>query len=298
VDQGGGVSRLFSFGLGYSAQALAGRLAAKGWQVAGTARDEANIARLITQGYQVARFAGEPGNRDVAKLLLGTTHLVHSIPPGPDGDAALAHYRNEIAGLSSLEWAGYLSTVGVYGDQKGLWVDESTAPKPNSERTAARVDAEQAWLRFGEETGVLVQVFRLAGIYGPGRSVFDKLSAGTARRIKKDGQVFSRIHVEDIANVLEASIAHPNGGAIYNVADDEPAAPDEVVAHAAKLIGIPPPPEIAFEEADLSPMARSFYEGSRRILNARIKSELGVKLRYPTYREGLASLLPTVASGA
>jgi nucleoside-diphosphate-sugar epimerase len=291
VDQGGGVSWLFAFGLGYSAQALAQRLAAKGWQVAGTARDEANIARLSPQGYQVAHFAGEPGNRDVTKLLLGTTHLVHSIPPGPDGDAVLAHYCNEIAGLSSLEWVGYLSTVGVYGDQKGLWVDERTNPKPNSERTEARVEAERAWLRFGEETGVLVQVFRLAGIYGPGRSVFDKLSAGTARRIKKDGQVFSRIHVEDIANVLEASIAHSNAGAIYNVADDEPAAPDEVVAYAAKLIGVQPPPEIAFEDADLSPMARSFYEGSRRISNARIKSELGVELRYPTYREGLASLL-------
>jgi nucleoside-diphosphate-sugar epimerase len=285
------VSRLFAFGLGYSAQVLARRLAAKGCQIAGTARDEANIARLSTQGYQVARFAGEPGNRDVATLLLGTTHLVHSIPPGPDGDALLAHYRNEIAGLSSLEWVGYLSTVGVYGDQKGLWVDERTNPKPNSERTEARVEAERAWLRFGEETGVPVHVFRLAGIYGPGRSVFDKLSAGTARRIKKDGQVFSRIHVEDIANVLEASIAHPNGGAIYNVADDQPAAPDEVVFYAAKLIGVQPPPEIAFEDADLSPMARSFYEGSRRISNARIKSELGVKLRYPTYREGLASLL-------
>lgn len=285
------MSRLFAFGLGYSAQVLARRLAAKGCQIAGTARDEANIARLSTQGYQVARFAGEPGNRDVATLLLGTTHLVHSIPPGPDGDAVLAHYRNEIAGLSSLEWVGYLSTVGVYGDQKGLWVDERTNPKPNSERTEARVEAERAWLRFGEETGVPVHVFRLAGIYGPGRSVFDKLSAGTARRIKKGGQVFSRIHVEDIANVLEASIAHPNGGAIYNVADDQPAAPDEVVFYAAKLIGVQPPPEIAFEDADLSPMARSFYEGSRRISNARIKSELGVKLRYPTYREGLASLL-------
>lgn len=285
------MSRLFAFGLGYSAQVLARRLAAKGCQIAGTARDEANIARLSTQGYQVARFAGESGNRDVATLLLGTTHLVHSIPPGLDGDAVLAHYRNEIAGLSSLEWVGYLSTVGVYGDQKGLWVDERTNPKPNSERTEARVEAERAWLRFGEETGVPVHVFRLAGIYGPGRSVFDKLSAGTARRIKKGGQVFSRIHVEDIANVLEASIAHPNGGAIYNVADDEPAAADEVVAYAAKLIGVQPPPEIAFEDADLSPMARSFYEGSRRISNARIKSELGVKLRYPTYREGLASLL-------
>ena len=198
---------------------------------------------------------------------------------------------SEIAKLSSLEWIGYLSTVGVYGQQEGRWVDETTLPRPNSARTEARVQAEQAWLEFGRETGVPVQIFRLAGIYGPGRSVFDKLKAGTARRIKKDGQVFSRIHVEDIASVLEASIARPHAGAIYNVADDEPAAPDEVVAYAAKLIGVEPPPEIDFVEADLTPMARSFYEGSRRIGNQRIKSELGVTLRYPTYREGLASLL-------
>jgi nucleoside-diphosphate-sugar epimerase len=296
MGQGGGMSRLFAFGLGYSAQALAARLCARGWQIAGTARDEANIGRLRVRGYEVARFAGEPSNHDVARLLRGTTHLLHSIPPGPKGDAVLAHYSKELAGLSSVEWIGYLSTVGVYGDQKGRWVDESTTPRPNSERTEARVEAEQAWLRFGDETGIPVQVFRLAGIYGPGRCVFDKLSAGTARRIKKDGQVFSRIHVEDIASVLEASMAHPNAGAVYNVADDEPAAPDAVVTYAARLIGVSPPPEIAFEDADLTPMARSFYEGSRRIANTRIKSELGVTLRYPTYREGLASLLRTVAS--
>jgi nucleoside-diphosphate-sugar epimerase len=285
------MSRLFAFGLGFSASALAKRLSAKGWQIAGTARDEGKIARLAREGYAVASFAGEPGNKDLTKLLAGTTHLLHSIPPGAGGDPVLASYRQELASLPSLAWIGYLSTVGVYGNQEGGWVDESTAPKPDSARTDARVEAERAWLSFGQETGVPVHVFRLAGIYGPGRSVFDKLKAGTARRIKKDGQVFSRIHVEDIASVLEASIARPRGGAIYNVADDEPAAPDEVVAYAAELMGVTPPPEVEFSEADLSPMARSFYEGSRRIRNARIKSELGVSLRYPTYREGLAALL-------
>jgi dTDP-4-dehydrorhamnose reductase len=288
-----GVNRLFAFGLGFSAQELAGRLAARGWQIAGTSRDEGNVLRLRAQGYAMARFAGEPGNGEVTRLLEGTTHLVHSIPPGQDGDPVLAHYREAIAKLGTLKWIGYLSTVGVYGDQGGAWVDETTQPNPNSERTEARVEAEGAWLRFGEEIQVPTHVFRLAGIYGPGRSAFDKLLAGTARRIKKDGQVFSRIHVADIASVLEASIAKPNAGAIYNVADDEPAAPDAVVAYAAELLGVPPPPEVEFAQADLSPMARSFYEGSRRISNARIKSELGVKLRYPTYREGLASLVPS-----
>ena len=290
---GGGsrVSRLFAFGLGFSAQTLAARLSAKGWRIAGTARDQGKIAQLAAKGYDIARFAGEPANREVPGLLQGTTHLLHSIPPGQEGDPVLAHYRDLIAAVPSLEWVGYLSTVGVYGHQEGGWVDEATQPKPNSARTEARVEAEKAWLGFGAEIGVPVQIFRLAGIYGPGRSVFDKLKAGTARRVKKDGQVFSRIHVEDIASALEASIARPHAGAIYNVADDEPAAPDEVVAYAAKLIGVEPPPEVDFAEADLTPMARSFYEGSRRIGNARMKSELGVRLRYSTYREGLAALL-------
>ncbi len=285
------MSRLFAFGLGFSALALAKRLSAKGWDVAGTARDRGKIGPLRREGYAVAHFGGAPGNDALPKLLASTTHLLHSIPPGDDGDPVLASYRKEIAALSSLEWIGYLSTVGVYGDQEGGWVDESTRPNPNSARANARVEAERAWLEFGGETGVPVQVFRLAGIYGPGRSVFDKLKAGTARRIKKDGQVFSRIHVEDIASVLEASIARPRGGATYNVADDEPAAPGDVVAYAAELMGLPPPPEVDFAEAVLSPMARSFYQGSRRIRNARIKSELGVALRYPTYREGLSALL-------
>ena len=285
------MSRLFAFGLGFSAQALAKRLEAKGWEIAGTARDEAKIAQLRAQGYEAVRFAGTKDDPAVPALLKSTTHLLHSIPPGPDGDPALACYRNEIAKLGTLEWIGYLSTVGVYGDQQGRWVSEETPPRPNSARTEARVKAERAWLDLGKEIGVPVQVFRLAGIYGPGRSVFDKLRAGTARRINKNGQVFSRIHVADIAAVLEASMARPRAGAIYNVADDEPAAPGDVVAYAAGMIGMTPPPEVDFEDADLTPMARSFYEGSRRIGNRLIKSELGVRLRYPTYREGLASLL-------
>jgi nucleoside-diphosphate-sugar epimerase len=285
------MSRLFAFGLGFSAQALAERLVRQGRQIAGTARDPGKVAQLDARGYAVTRFTGEPGNEAIAKLLQGTTHLLLSIPPGKEGDPVLAHYRAELAELSSLEWIGYLSTVGIYGDQDGNWVDESTEPKPNTARTEARVEAERAWLAFGEQTGVKVHIFRLAGIYGPGRCVFDKLRDGTARRIKKGNQVFSRIHVEDIASVLEASMARPRAGAIYNVADDEPAAPGEVVAYAAEMLGMTPPPEVPFEEADLTPMARSFYEGSRRIGNARIKSELGVALRYPTYREGLASLL-------
>ena len=291
------MSRLFAFGFGYSAQELAPRLLERGWTVAGTARDEAKRDALRARGFEAAPFSGDSPNPEIDRLLEGSTHLLHSIPPDRDedgghGDHVLTHYRDRLANLGSLEWIGYLSTVGVYGDQHGAWVSEDTPTKPNSARTEARVSAEQAWLDFGAETGVPVHIFRLAGIYGPGRSVFDKLEAGTARRINKQGQVFSRIHVADIATVLEASIAQPRAGAIYNVSDDEPAAPGDIVAHAARMIGIEPPPEIDFEDANLPAMVRTFYEGSRKIGNARIKSELGVKLRYPTFREGLAALKP------
>jgi dTDP-4-dehydrorhamnose reductase len=285
--------KLFCFGLGYSAETLARRLAAKGWSIAGTARDLANIERLRDQGYKVVRFAGEAGNAELMAALPGTTHLLHSIPPGPDGDPVLRHYRAEISRLPTLEWIGYLSTVGVYGNSAGVMVDEATPPHPNNERTRARVVAESAWLALGEELGRPAQVFRLAGIYGPGRSALDKLRAGTARRVVKPGQVFNRIHVEDIANVLEASIARPRAGAIYNVADDEPAPPEDVITYGAELLGMEPPPEVPFEEADLTPMARSFYGDSRRISNALIKSQLGVRLAYPNYREGLKALADT-----
>jgi hypothetical protein len=285
------VSRLFCFGLGYSAETLAKRLAAKGWSIAGTARDPANVERLRAEGYDGTRFAGEPDNPYIAPLLAGTTHLLLSIPPGPQGDAVLRHYRELVAGLWTLDWIGYLSTDGVYGDQSGALVDETATPLPNNERTKARAVAESGWLALGEEIGRPVQVFRLAGIYGPGRSALDKIAAGTARRVVKPGQVFNRIHVEDIATVLEASMARPRAGAVYNVADDEPAPPEDVVTFAAALLGVEPPPEVPFEEAELTPMARSFYSNLRRVCNTRIKSELGVELAYPSYREGLRGVL-------
>ncbi|MEG6508289.1 SDR family oxidoreductase [Methyloligella sp. 2.7D] len=285
------MSKLFCFGLGFSAETLAARLAGDGWEIAGTSRDAAKAARLAAKGYAMARFAGAEDVASVLPLLEGTTHLLLSIPPGDEGDPALALFGDALRKLSSLEWVGYLGTVGVYGDQGGALVDETVAPNPKSKRALARAAAEKAWLAFGEATGVPVQIFRLAGIYGPGRSPLDKVREGKARRIVKPGQVFSRIHVADIASVLEASLAKPNGGAIYNVADNEPAPPQDVVAYAAELLEVTPPPEVPFEEADLSPMARSFYADRRRIDNSRIKSELGVELAYPTYREGLASLL-------
>jgi nucleoside-diphosphate-sugar epimerase len=216
------------------------------------------------------------------------------VSAGPDAgdDPVLSRCAGALGARGDqFSWIGYLSTTGVYGDRGGDWVDETSPCTPTSERGKWRVAAEQEWLGYWHDTGLPVHIFRLAGIYGPGRGPFAKLRAGTARRIVKAAQVFSRIHVEDIATVLEASIARPHPGAIYNVCDDEAAPPEDVIAHAAKLLGLPVPPAEAFDEAEMSPMARSFYAESKRVSNARIKSELRVKLTYPTYREGLAALL-------
>jgi nucleoside-diphosphate-sugar epimerase len=222
------------------------------------------------------------------------THILVSVPPDVLGDPVLRCCSEAlIARAPELAWVGYLSTTGVYGDHGGGWVDEDTPRAPLSARARARAAAEDGWLALHCDHGLPVQVFRLAGIYGPGRNQIEAVLNGTARRIVKRNQVFSRIHVADIVGVLEASMAKPDPGRIYNVADDEPAAPEDVVAFAAELVGRPAPPETAFENATLSPMARSFYGESKRVSNRRIKQELGYRLRFPTYREGLRALRPT-----
>jgi nucleoside-diphosphate-sugar epimerase len=287
MAQRGLSGRLFCFGLGYTAQALARALGRADWRVGGTTRTAENRARLVAQGLDAWLFGRDHPLDTAATALAGTTHVLTSVPPDAAGEPVLDHHLHDLLALEGLAWAGYLSTTGVYGDRGGEWVYESDPPAPGSARTRARVAAEGRWLA----SGLPVHVFRLAGIYGPGRSALDAVRAGTARRIVKPGQMFGRIHVEDIARVLEASIARPNPGAIYNVADDEPAPPQDVIAYAAHLLGIPAPPEIPFERAELSPMARSFYVDNRRVANDRIRRELGVELAYPTYREGLERLL-------
>jgi nucleoside-diphosphate-sugar epimerase len=214
-----------------------------------------------------------------------------SVPPDADGDPVLAIHGDDIVGIEGLRWLGYLSTTGVYGDRGGGWVDESAELSPSGERGRRRVAAEAGWLALWHRHGMPVHIFRLAGIYGPGRSPFEALRAGTAKRIDKPGQVFSRIHVEDLACVLAASISRPRPGGVYNVCDDDPAAPEAVVAHAAALLGVPAPPLVPFEAAGLSPMARSFYDDNKRVSNRLIKSELGVTLRHPDFRAGLAAIL-------
>ena len=282
--------RLFCFGLGYSAAVLTGRLKGRGWRVAGTCRTAAKLAALQAQGIDARLFDRDRPMADSQRVLAGATHILSSVPPDGLGDPVLDHHGADIAAARAV-WIGYLSTTGVYGDRGGAFVDENTPVAPITERARRRVAAESRWLALHRDQGRPVHVFRLPGIYGPGRSAIDDVRDGSARRIDAPGQFFARIHVDDIAAVLEASMLRPNPGAIYNVVDDEPAPQAEVVAHAAALLGKPPPALQSIDAAGLSPMARSFYAENRRVRNDRIKRELGVTLRYPTYRDGLAAIL-------
>ncbi|GIT91488.1 NAD(P)-dependent oxidoreductase [Jannaschia pagri] len=278
---------LLSFGHGYSARALTPTLLADGWEVIGTTRTADKAEVLRAQGVTPVLF-GAP----LEDALGRATHLLVSAGPGVEGDPVLVAYSAALeTHLRPGQWVGYLSTTGVYGDHGGGWVDEATPLSPSTARGQLRVDAEGAWRDLCARTGAGLHIFRLAGIYGPGRGPFAKVRAGTARRIVKPGQVFSRIHVEDIAQVLAASIARPNPGAVYNLCDDDPAPPEDVIGHAAELLGVPVPPSEDFATAEMTPMARSFYAESKKVRNDRIKEELGVQLRFPDYRVGLADLL-------
>ena len=276
---------LISFGHGYSAQALAKRLLPQGWVIYGTTRKAEKADALRDEGVIPVMWP----DGDLSEAFATATHILVSAGPDEEGDPVLAKLEPRIREIAPrLEWAGYLSTTGVYGDHEGEWVDESAPLTPATKRGKLRVMAETQWRDID---GLPLHIFRLAGIYGPGRGPFEKVRKGTARRIIKEGQVFSRTHVEDIAQVLEASINRPNQGAAYNVCDNDPAPPQDVIAYAAELLGLPVPPEVPFAEAEMSPMARSFYAESKKVDNRRIREELGVELKYPDYRTGLKALL-------
>jgi nucleoside-diphosphate-sugar epimerase len=285
-----GSPRLFCFGLGYSALVLGRRLGRAGWRLAGTTRSPDKAAALAAEGIEAVVFDGIRPMADAEAALAGTTHLLQSVAPDAEGDPVLRHHAAALAGCPGLAWIGYLSTTGVYGDHGGACVDEDSPCRPASERGRRRLAAEAAWLEFGAAYGPAVQVFRLGGIYGPGRSALDTVRAGRARRIDKPGQVFNRTNVADLASVLSTAMTAPRPGRIYNVVDDEPGPPGDVVAYACRLLGVEPPPPVPFEDADLSPMGRSFYGENKRVSNRRIKDELGVRLAYPTYREGLDAI--------
>ena len=285
------MSKLFCFGLGYSALRVARRLADEGWKIAGTARTREGADVIAGAGYDAFVFDGSAPVVGITEALADTTHILVSAPPDADGDPVLLQHRGDIARANSLSWIGYLSTVGVYGDSGGAWIDETAKTDATSARGRRRVAAEREWLALADAGDVRVQIFRLAGIYGPGRSAIERLREGTAHRIVKPGQVFNRIHVDDIATAVCAGIAGGGVTAAYNVADDEPAPPQDVIVFAANLLHMPPPPEVPFTDAQLSPMAASFYADNKRISNARLRQELGVALKFPTYREGLRAIL-------
>ena len=285
-----GTKRLFCFGLGYSATELAARLAREGWTVSATATTQTGAERIAALGYEAYVFDGTHADPAIPRALETASHVVLSAPPGPIGDPAFVQFGKALADSQTARWIGYLSTIGVYGDWQGGWVDEDSELRPKSARSLRRAAAEQAWLDLGRETGKTVLVFRLAGIYGPGRGAIENVLDGTARRLIKPDQVFNRIHRDDIAGILQAAIQHTPKHTIYNVTDDEPAPPQDVVAYAAHLLGHPVPPDIAYDPATLSPMGASFYSENKRVSNARAKADLGWQLEYPTYREGLSAL--------
>ena len=271
------MKHILFLGFGFLAQALARRLDPAQWHITGTSRTAEGAAAIAAQGHEGIVFD------DLHLIPTSVTHIVSSVPPDTNGDPVLRRF-GDLLRLRKTEWLAYLSTTGVYGDHGGAWTDEDTPLTPNTERGQRRLAAETAWSHLNPH------IFRLAGIYGPGRNQLLSILDCTAKRVIKPGQVFSRIHVEDIAGILLASMEHLHPGRAYNVADDEPCPPQDVVAFAATLLGKPVPPDIPFAEAQLSPMARSFYADSKRVSNARVKTELGYRFTYPNYRVGLTAL--------
>lgn len=279
---------LFCFGYGYTAQALGKQLLEQGWHVSGTTRSDDKAHRLRQQGIHALIWEGDTVLPSDA--LADVTHILQSISPSDAGDNVMAICGEQLAQQASIIWAGYLSTTGVYGHHEGAWVDEATPLTPTNERGQQRVIAEDQWLSWGIQAEIATHIFRLSGIYGAHRNALTKVKNGTARRIASENQYFSRIHVDDIASVLQASIERPQAGEIYNLADDMPASGADVTAYASALLGIAPPPLQTIAEADLSPMARSFYRNSKRVRNDKIKQQLGVSLAFPTYKIGLRQL--------
>ena len=276
----------FCFGLGYTGLALALRLRDEGWRVGGTCRTPEKERMLRDQGIEAYIFTND---QDLPKnTLTDYRYILHSIPPQGEGEGRIS----ECYSTAQAVWVGYLSTTGVYGDRNGAWVDETTPPRPTGERQRRRAYVEGQWLDLARRLDVKTHIFRLAGIYGPKRNVLTALRSRTARRIDKPGHMSSRVHVDDIVECLLASMAQPRqGGEVYNVCDNVPAPSHEVVTYGCRLLGIEPPPLIGFEQASLSSMARSFYLDNRRVSNRKMKRELGLTLRFPSYREGLEDIL-------
>ena len=277
---------LLIFGHGYTASALVDHLGTEDWEIFGTTRN-VDTADLLKENNITPLMWSD--DTSIKSIIKRSNCILHSIAPTEVEDPVYEKFAEDIIARSiNLSWFGYLSTTSVYGNHDGQWVDEKTPVNPSSNRGLLRVNAENTWARIND---LPLHIFRLAGIYGAGRSPLDKIRSGKAQLISKPGQFFSRIHVEDIAQVLKASIEMPNRGSIYNVCDDMPAAPDEVLAYAAKLLNYPEPPRIDFEAAELSPMAKSFYSDNKRVNNHLIKNEFSLALKFPNFKAGLDALV-------
>ncbi len=285
-------NKLFCFGYGYSCSWLGQALLEQGnWELAGTTRDRDKKNFMRESGIRSYVFDNEHMIPDPLYMMRDVTHLLISTPPSDEGDPAFLAHAQDIVKLPNLKWVGYLSTTGSYGDRNGEWVDENSVTRPGTRRGSRRLKAEDQWLSLYENYNLPVHVFRLAGIYGPGRSALDSIRSGVARRINKPGHAFSRIHVEDIVQVIMASMSNIAAGEIYNVCDDEPAPSHEVIDYACQLLGIESPPLIDFDKVDMAPITRSFYADNKRVKNDKIKNELGITLKYSNYREGLKACL-------
>ncbi|MBS41014.1 MAG: NAD(P)-dependent oxidoreductase, partial [Rhodospirillales bacterium] len=281
---------LFCFGFGFSAQHLAQKLSQKGWVISATVRSKNKLKLLKLHNINLQLFDSSNPLEELSDLQ-NSTHVLLSVPPGEDGDPVYNLHHKEIGAIKDLKWIGYLSSTGVYGDTKGELVDESAPLLAKTKQGLRRVNSERLWTILSVKQKLPMHIFRLAGIYGPGRSAIDKVHNGTARLIKRNGHLFSRVHVDDIVAVLEASMQKPRPGAIYNICDDEPAMGSDVVKYAAQLMNVQPPPSIPFDDESVSSMVRSFYSEFRRVDNSLVKSELGVSFIYPNYRKGLSAIL-------
>jgi dTDP-4-dehydrorhamnose reductase len=282
--------KLFAFGVGYCARFFIARSGNSYDAIAGTVRASAKAEEMASGDIETFVFDAEEEDSAIMERVASANIILVSVPPGTSADPVLARFGHRIATLPRQQTIVYLSTVGVYGDRRGDWVDETMTPTPSSERSLARLQAERSWAAIGKANSKKVYILRLAGIYGPGRNAFCSLKAGTARRVVKRGHVSNRIHVEDISRAIDSAITHKGQGGIFNVSDDAPAPPQDVIMYAAMLMGVEPPPEQELETADLTPMARSFYAENKRVSNRKLKDEFGLRLAFPTYRVGLEAL--------
>lgn len=285
--------KIFCFGYGYVARALVRQLksADPSWKIIGTTQDSEKRHLIRKDGADAIVFSEDRPMFDPLHAFQGMTHMLISIPPNEEGDLVFQAHARDLLQVPTLKWIGYLSSTSVYGNRNGDWVDERSEIRPTSKRGSKRTKAETQWLKLRRIAGIPINIFRLSGIYGPGRSPLDTLAAGETRRIYKEGHVFNRIHVDDIVQVLIASMDQPSPGDIYNLADDLPSASHDIIDYAARLLGVDVPPLVDFDAADMTPMARSFYKDNKRIRNDKIREKLGVQLKYPTYKTGLEALV-------